>query len=535
MSGRRFVGLSDKQPVPRLLTVIGKKPTAKVMKDTDVDAPPLSSSDLSDNGGLSTRGNIPSSHFASSGRIKKSPPRRDTKNARPNKRTVAPENRFARTRASAWPAARGEGNASLKGANDRETIDDSDNTITGSPPSKKPKRTSPRDGERGSQFEPDMFTKKSIATRRYGGRPKGLTAKPRPKASPARTFKRPPKEPTSEPEDTDRYKLRLPPSPSESRDESLSPTRKFKAVPDLGSPAKSSPVRKKRLRMPKDDSLLFSRELEDNEESQRPVFTIPDELPESFVGGDNDEFDVSLSQTTGDALKEPNLVWDSSSPLTDLEAANPTPLCPLCNKPVDQAQLDEFKASQPRMTVAGMRRFCEQHRRRTARETWVQKGYPDIEWPGLDGRIARHYGFLRRILEGGEPCHHGDLFRDAVLAGRHRTLLQSDANLTPGYYGIRGLRAMTENLISEFAALLRRRSVEDRLIAARGHTMYLQAVLVPELAVRLIMEDMGVGVEEARTILTESSDIGELLNDEIPDVILDDDDDDDESDEAGLS
>ncbi|EAQ93595.1 hypothetical protein CHGG_01830 [Chaetomium globosum CBS 148.51] len=532
MSGRRFVGLSDEQPVPRLLTVIGKKPTAKVMKDTDVDAPPLSSSDLSDNGGLSSRGNITSSHFASSGRNKKSHPRQDIKNAGSGKKTVAPEKRFAQTRASTRPAARGERNASLKGANGQEAIDDSDNTITGSPPSKKPKRTSPRDGERGSQFELDIFAKKSTATRRYG---KGFGAKPRPKASPARTFKRPPKEPTSEAEEPDRYRLKLPPSPSELRDESLSPTRKFKAVPDLGSPAKSSPVRKKRLIMPDDDNLLFPRELQDNEESQRPVFTMPDELPESFVGGDNDKFDVALSQTTGNSFKEPNIIWDSSSPLTDLETTNLTPLCPLCNKPVDQAQLDEFKASQPRMTVAGMRRFCEQHRRRTARETWVQKGYPDIEWPRLDGRIARHYGFLRRILEGGEPCHHGDLFRDAVLAGRNRTLLHSDANLTPGYYGIRGLRAMTENLISEFAALLRRRSVEDRLIAARGHTMYLQAVLVPELAVRLIMEDMGVGVEEARTILTESSDVGELLNDEIPDVILDDGDGDDESDEAGLS
>lgn len=534
MSGKRSVGLSDKQHVPRLLTVIGKKPIAKKPKDVDVNAPPVSSSDSSDNDGLSTRGNITSSHFAGSGRNKKSPPRRDIRNAGPDRKVIAPEKRFTRNGPSARPAARGERNTGLKGARAREAIDDSDNTITGSPPSKKPKRTSPNDGERGSQFEVDMFAKKkTMASRRYGVKSRG-SGRPKPMASPTRTFKRPPKEPTPEAEDPDRYKLKLPPSPSGLRDESLSPARKFKAIPDLGSPTKSSPIRKKRLRMPDDDSFMLSRDAENIEESQRPVFTIPDELPDSFVGGDNDKFDFALSQTTSNAIQEPNLIRDSDSPLTDLDAADPTPLCPLCNKPVDQSQLDDFKASQPRMTVASMRRFCEQHRRRTARETWVQKGYPDIEWPSLDGRIAAHYSFLRRILEGDEPCHHGELFRDAVLQGRNRTLLQSDANLTPGYYGIRGLRAMTENLICEFAALLRRRSVEDRLIAARGHTMYLQAVLVPELAVRLIMEDMGVGVEEARGILTESSDIGELLNDEIPDVILDDDDDDD-SDEMGLS
>jgi hypothetical protein len=106
MSGKRFVGLSGKQPVPHLLTVIGKKPAAKGMKDTDVDAPPLSSSDSSDNDGLSTRGNITSSHFASSGGNKKSPPRRDIKNAGSNENVTAPEKRFTRNRASARPAAR---------------------------------------------------------------------------------------------------------------------------------------------------------------------------------------------------------------------------------------------------------------------------------------------------------------------------------------------------------------------------------------------------------------------------------------------
>jgi hypothetical protein len=292
--------------------------------------------------------------------------------------------------------------------------------------------------------------------------------------------------------------------------------------------------------MPDDDSLVLSGERDTPEESQRPVFTIPDELPDSFLGGEDDDVGFALSPTA-DTPNASNRPRDSSSPLSDLESVDPTPVCPLCKKEVDQAQLDDFTASHPRMTVANMRRFCEQHKRRSARDTWVHKGYPDIDWQRLDERIALHYPVLRRILEGGgsgndgdgdgdghraPQSHYDDLFRDAVRAGRNRTLLRSDANLTPGYYGMRGLRAMTENLISEFSALLRKRSLEDRLVSARGHTAYLQAVLVPELAVRLIMEDMGVGEEEARAVLMESSDVGELLNDEIADVVLGDDDDD---------
>jgi hypothetical protein len=84
-------------------------------------------------------------------------------------------------------------------------------------------------------------------------------------------------------------------------------------------------------------------------------------------------------------------------------------------------------------------------------------------------------------------------------------------------------------LVTEFGPLLLKRSREDRLVSARGSTMYLQSVVVPELAVQLIMEDMGVGEEEARRILTESTEVGELLNDEIPDVVLSSDDEDDEA------
>ena len=167
-----------------------------------------------------------------------------------------------------------------------------------------------------------------------------------------------------------------------------------------------------------------------------------------------------------------------------------------------------------------MRRFCELHQRRAASDAWLQRGYPDIDWTQLDSRIAAHYPALRKILAGEAASHYADAFAEGLRGGRNRTTLTSDANLTPGYYGLRGLRAMTENLIVELAPLLRERAVVDRLVSARGHTVYLQSVLVPEVAARLVMEDMGVGEEEARRVLRESSKVGELLNDEIPDVVV---------------
>lgn len=45
-----------------------------------------------------------------------------------------------------------------------------------------------------------------------------------------------------------------------------------------------------------------------------------------------------------------------------------------------------------------------------------------------------------------------------------------------------------------------------------GVSGYLQSVLVPEMALALVMEDAGCGVDEARRIIVESSDIGDALN-----------------------
>jgi hypothetical protein len=53
-------------------------------------------------------------------------------------------------------------------------------------------------------------------------------------------------------------------------------------------------------------------------------------------------------------------------------------------------------------------------------------------------------------------------------------------------------------------------------------TDYVQNVLVPELAVRLIGEDMAIGAEEARQVMGDSAGLGDLLNEEVEDVVEDD-------------
>lgn len=74
--------------------------------------------------------------------------------------------------------------------------------------------------------------------------------------------------------------------------------------------------------------------------------------------------------------------------------------------------------------------------------------------------------------------------------------------------GLDRLQALT----TRFSRKLRRLAASDHIVKSAGVVGYAQAVLVPELAVRLVKEDMGVSDEDARQILRDSIDLGEKLN-----------------------
>ena len=191
----------------------------------------------------------------------------------------------------------------------------------------------------------------------------------------------------------------------------------------------------------------------------------------------------------------------------------------MCHETVDRELLEKH-SDRGRMSIRKQTTFCRLHKRRTAASSGSARGYPTtIDWEGMEGRLAGHEAFLREVLEGQRASHYASVLRRKVEAGRERTLLKAEDSVTPGYYGPRGLRVMTDFVVRRLARPLRRRAVEDRLVAARGYTAYVQAVLVPELAARLVMEDMGVSEPEARDVLRDSIEVGELLNEDIGDVV----------------
>ncbi|OAA60985.1 hypothetical protein SPI_05009 [Niveomyces insectorum RCEF 264] len=319
-------------------------------------------------------------------------------------------------------------------------------------------------------------------------------------------------------------------------------------------------------------------------------FGDPDDsqLGNDDIGGgvDDDDDDVDDDRNTSSGV---NARWGSPSASANESDNSTAPeravVCPLCDTPLDDDVLHALFSGGRPDTRKGYRArlqlmkfdekmgFCARHRQQTGRQTWASRGYPDIDWARLGVRMQTHYGHVQRVLEGrtpsafraalqertGRPTATGlkttrpraakrgttragvedatkggggddDVGTDTGDAAATTTTATTNAATVPGYYGQRGLRVMSEAIVRTFAPVLRRQAVQDPLIAARGYSQFVQDVLVPELAVRLIMEDMAVDAVDAQKILRDSVAIGELLHEE-EDVVLDGEDDEDDEDD----
>lgn len=74
-------------------------------------------------------------------------------------------------------------------------------------------------------------------------------------------------------------------------------------------------------------------------------------------------------------------------------------------------------------------------------------------------------------------------------------------------------------IVDRFSLRLRRLAATDEIVKKAGVAGYAQSVLVPELAVRLVKEDMGVDDDSARQILRDSIAIGQKLHPALDDVV----------------
>ncbi|KAH0544483.1 hypothetical protein FGG08_001381 [Glutinoglossum americanum] len=233
--------------------------------------------------------------------------------------------------------------------------------------------------------------------------------------------------------------------------------------------------------------------------------------------------DFSDSSTLSSPPGSPIFVSSQETPSSiccsrDVYAETLAARCPMCREAVDADFLSSFSDGR-RMNVRNQAKFCRAHKQRSAKAEWAVRGYPDIKWDDLQVRIKKYHSMLEDVLEGRKFSYFKENLEAKIRSGRNRTLAQSMMSsdfqtLTPGYYGSRGSRIMMEAVMSRFSARIRKLAPKDRLISSGGVSGYVQAVMVPELAVQLVQEDMGLDSDAARKVLVDSVDIGDLLNED---------------------
>jgi hypothetical protein len=116
--------------------------------------------------------------------------------------------------------------------------------------------------------------------------------------------------------------------------------------------------------------------------------------------------------------------------------------CPVCEQVIDDEFADRVKASEGK----GFRKqeqVCVAHKKRTAERDWVERGYPTIDWEGLDGRIERHFPALKDMLLGRKPSFYRTKLESEGKRDNIRLTATSDmAALSSGYYGGKGSKQM---------------------------------------------------------------------------------------------
>ncbi|KAL8932250.1 MAG: hypothetical protein Q9216_006913 [Gyalolechia sp. 2 TL-2023] len=211
---------------------------------------------------------------------------------------------------------------------------------------------------------------------------------------------------------------------------------------------------------------------------------------------------------------------------------SPRTQCSICKEYVSRHFMEEFSGSKV-LSVRQQQRFCKAHKVHSAESLWRERGYPTIDWHGFQKRLPEYDSALSGVLSGTCPSFYRNVFEDQIKTGANRRLKQAVLSdhglegLNMGYYGTKGARIIMEYIMATFASRIRRLASTDRLVSAGGVSGFVQAVLAPELAVMLVKDDMRVDDEQARVVLMESFDIGNLLNEEEDEAIRDEDDDDD--------
>jgi hypothetical protein len=202
-----------------------------------------------------------------------------------------------------------------------------------------------------------------------------------------------------------------------------------------------------------------------------PQFTLPKGHDMFRFGRARTETQWRQSVGTGDAsLEDAMLNNGGASPDSSLSSAPsdfdddevqalnlpppkpyvPVTECAICGQAVNQFLREEFEdRSTPgkQLSYKWQQRFCTYHKQHEGKESWKERGYPEIDWSGLEKRMRRHRPHLLAVIDGSKSSYYRVQLSEKLKEGSKTAMqaLKSDKDrptVCVGYYGPRGEKVL---------------------------------------------------------------------------------------------
>jgi hypothetical protein len=269
------------------------------------------------------------------------------------------------------------------------------------------------------------------------------------------------------------------------------------------------------------------RKSSSNQQSLLTKFQNPDFEPEY-----SSESNVSF-EWPGDILSMPKEL--ASNPPESAPKPPTERHCPFCRRKLP----DSFTETPPTSSRAQFG-YCQRHENSSIIATGKLKGYPSsFDFTLVKSRVVDMLPEIRKIIDSLSESEFMTNLRSKTsrrTAAAPMSMINFFEDSQPGYYGSRGSEVISQTLMRNYGDYLRgsNERFEDVKYCG-GITGFISSVLVPEVGVRLIMEDMDVTRHRAKQIMKESVSYGTAIHACVEILEISDDEDDDDGDLVELS
>ena len=199
-------------------------------------------------------------------------------------------------------------------------------------------------------------------------------------------------------------------------------------------------------------------------------------------------------------------------PHVDIPSPPNKRVCKYCNQRLPST-FTESPPTAPRARYG----YCQRHIDATVVQEGKAKGFPErVDFSALRSRVKKLLPTIRKMVNSPDESEFLTNLRSKTFrktAAAPMSMINSFEDSRPGYYGSQGAEIITGLVLRKLGDEIRQNAMlYDALKFCGGVTGYVSSVVVPEVGLRLIMEDMTISKSEARQIMKDSIAYGGVVS-----------------------